>query len=173
MYTKHIKKIWLDMDGVLADMDHEYHAMFGVTPQQARVVSNTAYRTYWNRFVEDSAFERLPLFTGAQKLVDFCNSSEVSDKAHVCILSSSSGIAYHSMVQQQKMNWLKKNSINFPACIVPGRQYKKGYADHQSFLVDDHPANIHDFISASGNGIIHTKDVDLTIEELRKFLEKE
>lgn len=164
---KLLKTLYLDMDGVLCDMEHTYQQEFGMTPLQARNTSKEVYDTNWRQFVARRCFRRLPKHPGADQLLNYVKTLE--GKVNIAILSSSSGLESHFLVQHDKLIWLEDNQVNYPALIVPGRFYKKNYATPNAFLVDDFPANIHEFVAAGGHGIIH-KDSNEAIAKLDEWV---
>lgn len=166
---KLLKTLYLDMDGVLCDMEHTYKEMFGITPLEARHQGKEAYDANWREFVAKRAFRRLPEHPSARQLLDYVKTLE--GKVNIAILSSSSGLQSHFIVQHDKLIWLEDNGVNYPALIVPGRFYKKNYANPNSFLVDDFAANIHEFVGAGGHGIIHTNSSETipAIEQWASF----
>lgn len=164
---KLLKTLYLDMDGVLCDMEHTYQQEFGMTPLEARKTSKVTYDTNWHQFVAKRCFRRLPMHPGAQQLLNYVESLE--GIVNIAILSSSSGLESHFLVQHDKLIWLEDNDIDYPALIVPGRFYKKNYANVNSFLVDDFPSNIHEFVAAGGHGIIHTNSTE-TIEAIERWV---
>lgn len=163
-----IKRVMVDLDGVMADMEKRYFELFKMTPREARLrVSNTEIRKLWKFFVYTSQFVSLDRHPTCDPLVDYLKSLPKS--VVVSTLGSTSGFEYHEMVQRHKLQWLKENDIPFVPVFVPGKRYKKGYADHNSFLIDDHPQNVQEFIDAGGHGIIHT-NAEETIAAVERFL---
>lgn len=163
-----IKRVFCDLDGVLCDMEKRYFELFKMTPADARKnLSNKELRKLWKFFVETSQFATLDKHHTCNALVDYLKSLPKS--VVVSILSSTSGFEVHEMVQRHKLQWLKDNDIPFAPVFVPGKRYKKGYADANSFLIDDHAQNVHDFIDAGGHGIIHVT-AEETIAAIERFL---
>ena len=152
-----MKKIFVDLDGVLSDFNKRYKELFGVTPAEARILKHS-YRDYWVEFILKNSFAELDLHEGAEELIQYLRSL----KAGVHVLTSSGGFDYHGPVQQQKMNWLAKHGILWAPIVVPGRSYKAAFADSNSILIDDTFSNIEDFIAKGGQAIHHT-DVTTTI----------
>ena len=54
-----MKKLFVDMDGVLADFEKRYRALFGAEPGEDRDVK---FSERWRYFVDDDNFETLDLF---------------------------------------------------------------------------------------------------------------
>lgn len=164
-----MKKIYIDMDGVLTDFNRKYMEMFGLTPSEIRASRDRkAYSAHWHKFVDSDGFVKLDWHPGGQQLVDYL-AHLWNDGVQLCILSSAGGFDRHREVQEQKMEWLYDHGIGYPAVIVPGRRFKAGFADRDSFIIDDTADVVDSFIGRGGHGIIHV-DVDRTIEAVEGWL---
>lgn len=160
--TVRIKTIYLDMDGVLADFDDRWNAIFGESPTESRRQNKN--NEYWETFVQTEQFATLPPFPGWDTLFETVKSYGVN----VEILSSSGGQKYHDEVSAQKKKWLKDYSIDIPVNIVPGRRLKSNYATANTLLIDDTPDVIMGFHEAGGYGILHDS-AERTIKMLKGF----
>lgn len=160
--TVRIKTIYLDMDGVLADFDDRWNAIFGESPTESRRQNKN--NEYWETFVQTEQFATLPPFPGWDNLYETVKSYGVN----VEILSSSGGQKYHDEVSAQKKKWLKDYSIDIPVNIVPGRRLKSNYATANTLLIDDTPDVIMGFHEAGGYGILHDS-AERTIKMLKGF----
>ena len=162
-----MKKILVDMDGVITDFNKKYIEMFGMTPAEVRNDRvRKQYSEFWHLFVDRFAFEKLDWHEGGKELVHFLNGLS---NVQLCILSSAGGFDRHVEVQDQKLNWLEDNMIDWPSVIVPGRRYKAGFASPDAFMIDDTPDVITKFCEKGGNGIIH-KDYKETIKAIDHWL---
>lgn len=152
-----MRKIFVDMDGVLTDFERRYHERFGLTPHEVRKSGDRGlYSKNWNAFVDNHEFETLDFCNGATELLTFLEKGMPKDVS-ILILTSSGGIDRHSEVQSQKLKWLCNRGIVYPAVVVPGRRYKAGFANPQSFMIDDTPDVIQSFVAEGGYGVINTQ----------------
>lgn len=158
-----INKIYLDMDGVLANFEKRYEELFNEKPSSSRELKN--FSSNWTEFVEGKHFVTLDMFPGANELLKFVDSTGIE----VEILSSSGGEKYHYQVAAQKSLWLMSKGLWYKRNIVSGRSKKKNFATPNSILIDDTEDVIESFIEAGGLGILH-RDAGKTIEILEKVL---
>lgn len=159
-----IKKIYLDMDGVLCDFEKLFLKIYGTDALK----NNKKFISSWPEFIHNKNFTKLDWFPGAQELLIFLRSKHVS----IEILTSSGGMKYHEEVGNQKKQWLTDHGLNYKANVVPGRRYKKAYAEPNVILIDDTEENVKDFIEAGGIGILY-KNVEDTLKRLKKIFDEQ
>jgi len=159
-----INKIYLDMDGVLADFNKRYKELFG-TGAAGEDRNRKNFSRNWKEFIRTEQFATLDRFPGSSELIEFVSIMPV----RLEILSSTGGIPFHSEVSEQKSLWLKNQGIEFTANFVPGRKVKKYYAFSGNVLIDDTPDVIESFNEAGGIAILH-KDVNETISKLKELI---
>jgi len=160
-----IRKIYLDLDGVLCDFHKRYKELFSKDPTYQRPRGETKTREF-DEFIEGKHFESLDWQPGGKELYEFVTSLNIP----VEILSSSGGKSRHDEVKSQKKVWLKRNGITIPTNIVPGRAFKADYAKPNFILIDDTQDVIDDFNMAGGIGIHHT-DAAKTIAIVQSLLD--
>lgn len=163
-----MKKIFVDMDGVLTNFNKGYADMFGMTPQEVRATRDIKlYDDNWNKFVDLEGFSSLQWNPGGGRLVEHLNTL---NNVQLCILSSAGGFHRHTSVQRQKLQWLDRMEIEWPVVIVPGRKYKSGFAyTLNDIMIDDTSDVITSFKLNGGRGIHHV-DIELTLSMLGEML---
>lgn len=158
-----IKKIYLDLDGVLTSFEERYADLYGYHALKYK----EEYPDCWPDFVAKKEFATLDWFPGGRDLISFLRKQVTG--IPIEILSSTGGKEYHDEVARQKRIWLGTHGVLYKANLVPGRRHKASYAGEGVVLVDDTKDNIIDFDNAGGIGIHHT-DAQATIETLRNLL---
>ena len=158
-----ITKIYLDMDGVIADFDKRYKARYKMEPREAE--EHKEFDKFFTQFINDGEFATLDLMPDAMELINYLRSVKVPTE----ILSSSASEKRDPDIRPQKLEWLKKHNIEFPAIIVPGKRHKKDYSNKNTLLIDDTPVNIDQWRREGGIGILHT-DALTTINILKMYV---
>lgn len=162
-------KLYLDLDGVVANFEKRYIELFNESPGSAR--DRKMFSANWTIFVEGKHFETLDWWPGATELLDYVNKNFSPDSVE--ILTSSGGNKYHEEVERQKINWTKRMGFHeeWKINVVAGRKLKAYFAAPNSILIDDTLDVIEAFNKLEGIGI-HHKDVGNTIMLLDILLAK-
>lgn len=158
-----ITKIYLDMDGVIADFDKRYKARYKMLPREAE--EHKEFDKFFTQFIADGEFATLDLMPDAMELINYLRTLKVPTE----ILSSSASEKRDPDIRPQKLEWLKNNNIEFPAIIVPGKRHKKDYSNKNTLLIDDTQVNIDQWRREGGIGILHT-DALTTINILKMYV---
>jgi len=162
-----MKKLYLDMDGVLTNFVAEFSRHYGLESLKNR--DKKLWTEDWPNFIlVKRGFENLPWYPGGKEMIRFAK--QIAKKGiPVEILTSTGGESYHNEVKKQKNIWLKKQGITFKSNMVPGRKKKRDYAGPGIVLVDDTLDVVESFNKAGGIGIHHTNLGD-TVEKLKALL---
>jgi 5'(3')-deoxyribonucleotidase len=165
-----IPTIFIDMDGVLADLHTGIVALSG----DASITDNRSalFKTWLPKYVELNGFQLQAAMPNAGKLVTFLTMLQKADKAKLAILTSH-GEFYEpfSEVIRQKKAWLEKNfpQLNkIPFCATASGASKSILANPNALLIDDHYKNINHFTDAGGHGIVY-EDRHLEIHTIEIF----
>jgi len=161
-------KIYVDMDGVVANFEKRYIELFRQSPDSGR--ERKEFSKNWEVFISGKHFETLDWWPGGPELVTYLGKNvPVID---VEILTSSGGNKYHDLVETQKKNWIETfNLPEWKVNVVAGRKKKSEFATPDSILIDDTLDVIQAFREAGGIGI-HHKDIGNTLMLLDIYLQK-
>lgn len=163
--SKRIKKIYVDMDGVIANFQKKWIELYGLDPEMTHKHKKDGKEKF-KKFVEDKEFAVLELMPDAKMLIEYLN-DKLEDIPKE-ILSSTANEKYFDNISQQKNVWLNRNDIDWKPNYVPGKSHKYTYAEKGYVLIDDDKQNIEDWNKAGGTGILH-RDALTTIALLKLF----
>lgn len=159
---RRVTKIYLDMDGVIADFDKQYKQLYRMSPKEAD--DKKEFYKLFDNFIETGQFAKLDMTQDAKLLLQFLDSTGIP----VEILSSTASEKRHDAIAPQKTEWLLKHGIHYPINLVPGKRLKRTYAKPDHLLIDDTGVNIDQWRVDGGIGILHT-DALTTIGILKMY----
>lgn len=142
------RRVYLDMDGVIADFHGQFLKRYGVTSKQFK--TNNSPERYWEKIYEDpNFFLGIPAFPWINHLV--CDIRNYLGP--VTILSSPSR-TNQALCVTQKRYWVDAHlGDEFPAIF---ETKKHMYAEPDTLLIDDTPYKIDKFKEAGGNTHLFT-----------------
>ena len=156
--SKRIMKIYVDMDGVIANFQKKWVELYGTDNHKKEGKNN------FKDFVDNKEFAVLEPMPDATLLIDYLN-DKLEDIPKE-ILSSTANDKFYETISQQKNVWLNRNNIDWKPNFVPGKAHKYTYAEPGFVLIDDDKQNIEDWNKAGGTGILH-RDALTTIALLK------
>lgn len=151
-------KIYLDMDGVLADFFAEYAKLAGVTSGSYRDIPPAKADPTLDKMVGTDFFHRLPKFPTADNLVKLVLS--YTPTYSIC---SSPLRGDHANSELHKRAWIKDHLTPQPAeIIITGQKERHAVnADGSpNILIDDRGTNIVAWRARGGIGIKYQADED-------------
>ena len=157
-----ITKIYLDMDGVIADFNKRYKELYKIEPKEADTYKT--FDKFFTMFIAERQFATLNLMPDAMELINYLRSLKVTTE----ILSSTSSEKRDAEIREQKIEWLKNHNIEFPVNLVPGKRFKRDFSNSNSLLIDDTSQNIDQWRVEGGIGILYT-DAITTIGILKMY----
>jgi tRNA nucleotidyltransferase/poly(A) polymerase len=162
-------KIYLDMDGVLADFFGEWATLAGVTTGNWKDIPPAKIDPTLDKMIGTDFFNRLPKFPTTNALVSMV--LKYTGEYHI---NSSPLRGDHENSGSWKKVWIKRELNPQPVSIViTGR--KESYAVNRdgspNILIDDRGANIDAWTIKGGIGIKYQADEN-TIAEVRARLDK-
>lgn len=151
-------KIYLDMDGVLADFFAEYAKLAGVTSGNYRDIPPAKADPTLDKMIGTDFFARLPKFPTADSLVQM-----VLSYAPVYNICSSPLRGDHANSGHWKKVWIQKQLSPQPAEIVITGQKERWAVNKDgspNILIDDRSKNIEAWKAKGGIGIKYQADED-------------
>ena len=149
-------KIYLDMDGVLADFFAEYAKLAGVTSGSYRDIPPAKADPTLNKMIGTDFFHRLPKFPTADSLVNLA--LKYTKNYGIC---SSPLRGDHANSERWKREWIKKNLQPQPNMIFitsTKEKYAVNSDGSPNILIDDRGTNIERWRAAGGIGIKYQAD---------------
>ena len=151
-------KIYLDMDGVLADFFTEYAKLAGIKSGNYRDIPPASADPTLNKMVGTDFFSRLPIFPTADNLVKLV--LKYVKSYNIC---SSPLRGDHKNSEYHKRTWIKNHLSPLPKEIIITGQ-KERYAVNPdgspNILIDDRGVNIVAWRARGGIGIKYQADED-------------
>lgn len=157
-------KIFVDLDGVLADLDKHVLELTGKTFLQLRKDDNDdGFQNFVDSQREEgyTIFDDLPLMPDAQQLWDYI----VKYKPSILTATGSP----EDKAAAEKIRWVMKNLSGYNKIhIVKQSILKAKYAQPNHILIDDRMKSIAPWREAGGIGIEHKSAAD-TISQLKSL----
>lgn len=158
-------KIFVDLDGVLADLDKHLKQITGKTFMDLRGVNHD--ENGFALFVADeraqghSVFDQLDMMPDADLLWNYIV------KYNPSILTATG--QPHEIAKAEKIRWVHENLTGFDQIyVVPGGRDKYHFAAPNHILIDDSDKNIADWSNRGGIAIRHVSAAD-TIRQLQQL----
>jgi hypothetical protein len=159
-------KIYLDMDGVVADFDKRFTDLAGMGPREFE--EKYGKNAFWD-FIDEGDNKLvfwigIPPMPDAQQLVDFVSNYDYEMLTAPSLKKQSvMGKGLWMKNQTNKGLFPFKPKVNYKKA-----QNKKDLAAPNHILIDDREDNINSWIAAGGIGILHTS-ASSTINQLKKL----
>ena len=156
-----INKIFVDMDGVLADF---VRGVEGPKYLNGPLVSEQTYDSRKIELSNKGLFRDLPIMPGMLKLINYIKESGIDWE-----VLTASGSLNRTVVAKDKIYWIRKHVD--PKVIVTATikgEDKAAFARPNHVLIDDRKSNIKAWTEAGGVGILHRSAED-TIDQLKSY----
>jgi len=160
-------KIYVDMDGVLADFEVGIGKLLGDGYDDAKYNSDSKYRSDMWRAVSKYSKEggqlwsELPMMSDAKELWNYV------EQYNPEILTAGGNPAYGAEAQKRRwVPWVLGS--NAKVHVVRKSADKAQFATTDSILIDDQKKSIDPWVAAGGIGILHKSAAD-TINKLKEL----
>lgn len=153
---KYHPTIYLDLDGVMADFDGHFPALFGFDHRQM------AKDLMWESInAHPSYFRGMPIFAGAKAFFDSISWMNP-------IILTACPLSNYQDVARQKRGWVREHlSVHCQILPVMGGRNKPLFMHARGdILIDDFKRNIAAWEVEGGVGILHEQDFEATYKVL-------
>ena len=166
-----IKKIYFDMDGVLADFDRGVRELCNMDPLPQSEDFPVGYDDeLWRKVREaDHFYDNLELIPGAKELFDYVF-SRYGDKCEILtgIPKPRRGI---TTAGEDKTKWVKRLLSEDVVVNIVWREDKPDYCKGKDcILIDDYDLNIKEWENCGGIGVLFT-DATSVLERIKAIEE--
>lgn len=159
-----VSKIYVDMDGVIADFDAAYSSIYGCFCRD----DPDKEKNFYEAVHKHEIFKYLERMQDAQDLINELNKYDVE----IALLSCATPYPNYDQVCDQKEYWARRRFPEFVELNFTYTKEDKGrYAKSDVLLIDDSQACIDAFSVKGGMTILHKNAKD-TIMELSRLHSK-
>ena len=163
-------KLYLDMDGVVADFDRRFRELSGMAPKEFE--NKHGKNKFWD-FIDEGDnkikfWVGIPPMPGAQELVSFINSNFDYEMLTAPSIKKQSFTGKRLWIR----NWTNKGLFpSKPEINFKSAKNKKDFAAPNHILVDDKPSTIDAWNAAGGIGILF-QSAEQVINDLQQYVKK-
>jgi len=164
-----VKKIYFDMDGVLADFDRGVKELIGIEPAADQTQRNDAYdNALWGGMKKVTNFyDLLKPCEGAVELFKMVY-EKYGDRCEILTGIPKPKREIFSAAED-KVNWVRRLLSEEVVVNTVYRADKKDFClGEDCILIDDHPGNYKEWCEAGGTGILHI-NCKSTLEQLQNM----
>jgi len=161
-------KIYIDMDGVLANFFAEYAKLAGMTSGDYRDVPPAKNDPTLNKMIGTDFFDKLPMFDSAPALINLVLQYAPSYNINTSPLRGDTANS-----EKHKRAWIQKNlPVQPKELVITGRKYKWATQPDgtPNILIDDRTKIIQQWQEAGGYGIKFQADED-TLDVVKQGLD--
>lgn len=161
-----MKKLYLDMDGVVADFNAYAEKICGFKVSDDRWPEDA-----WLKIKENPRiYAELEKTPEADELVNFCKifaNNYNYDLMFLTAIPRSNDVAW---AFQDKFDWAKRHYNDIPIMFGPYSKDKHLHCRSGDILIDDRTSNIIEWRNAGGIAVLHKGNLDVTITELTNIV---
>lgn len=141
-------RLFVDMDGVMADFDRHYHRTFGVAIPKRSVFDKDGHNVDWSAIQRHGSFYRgIPPMQDFRELWEF-----IKPHKPVVITGVPNSVPEAS---DNKVDWVQENCHPMPSVICCASKNKWHYAEPGDTIVDDWEKYKSDWEKVGGIWVTH------------------
>ena len=160
-------KIYVDMDGVIADFDQRFRDLAGVSPEEFKAKNGT--KGFWDFIDEENKIKfwvGIPPMPGAAELINFVSKHDY-EMLTAPSIKKQSRLGKNLWIRNHTGDiFPSKPKVNFKA--AKEKHLIKPSLTKKDILIDDRAATIDNWNAAGGNGILY-KSASQVISTLKKL----
>lgn len=164
--TKKPFKLYVDLDGVLADFMTGASKDLNFPVDEARLGTDNKYRNMFWKKVREFSSNGGELWRHLDKMPDADVLWNYVKQFNPTILTAAGDPKYNA--DPQKRAWIQDNLGDVPTIVVQTSKEKASLAGPDSILVDDRAKSIDPWTAAGGKGVLHTSAAN-SIAQLKKL----
>ena len=163
-----MRQVFVDLDGVMADFDGHYEALFHKKIDRNRPKDSAADRELWrNVSTVPTFFRDLPVLPGAKALWSGLH------KLGVKPIVLTGGSSKLHTTAEQKTEWVHEHIDPTAKVIVTESRNKFEHGEPGDILIDDWKRYMPNWVNMGGVFILYTGDVADTLHQVEKLLRKD
>lgn len=157
------RRVYVDLDGVLADFVSGFCQHFGVQPGE---VDRAELKRLKQTFAQRCFFATLPPFEGARTFMQQLAEMGLQPAILTAVSEFDSEVN-----ARQKAEWVAEHIGPYPFHWCRKSHEKARFAAPGHILIDDRPKSIEPFVAAGGQGILH-QDFPTSLMMLQRLIQK-
>lgn len=159
-------KIYIDMDGVVADFDTYVSRVLDMP-----LPENRWPKSLWQQITANPRlYSKLPKTAEADGLLEYCRYlRDIANYELFFLTAVPKGNDVH-WAFYDKVNWGIKYFPDVPVHFGPFAKNKQEHCMPGDILIDDKLENIKEWCAVGGHGILHRGHLDETLEALRGII---
>lgn len=165
-----LRKLYVDLDGVLADFDRDVEELTGKSPAEWKKkdgLDNLPQHSHDDSAMWEAIHKHKDFYRNLKKMPDADELWDYVLKYEPNILTAIPRRTSVPDAEEHKREWVKEHlGKHVPFFIGPYSKNKQRFSKKGYILIDDRPSNIEEWEEKGGTGILHTS-AEKTIKKLK------
>jgi 5'(3')-deoxyribonucleotidase len=162
-----MKRIFLDMDGVVSDFDSYAQQILGYSAE----LGGKYPESEWKKLsANPRLYSALPICPGSQEFVTEVSRIAKDTNRELLFLSAVPSFNDAPWAFWDKISWASQHFPGIPVWFGPYSRDKQLHARPGDILIDDRDSNIREWAAAGGIAIQNRADLEDTLRRLKKAI---